>query len=280
MQPRENSERDVESHSIEVSGQESVTLAAEVVGQGQAFVWSHALMGSMAQDLNGGVLAWRELTDIARVIRYDARGHGCSQSAGTPEDYAWESQAQNLWEVVASFTDEQVILGGASMGSGISLHAASRNPERVKGLVLVIPPRVWEWREGKASGYRFTSKLLAFSRGLPLRMLGRIPFPASDTSFRKNIRGVMAADLAKADYRGLAGAMRGAALSDFPARETLAKLKIPTLILAWTEDDIHPVAVAEELHRVLPNSVLELATEEGGPYIWPEKVRKFIESLD
>jgi pimeloyl-ACP methyl ester carboxylesterase len=273
-------EVDIQELRLQVSGSETADLAVESAGEGSPFVWSHALLGSMAQDLDGGVLAWRELTDLARVIRYDARGHGRSQSAGTAEDYSWRNQAQSLWEVIDQLTDDDVILGGASMGCGISLHAACQAPERVKGLVLVIPPRVWGWREGKAAGYRFTSKLLGFSRGLPLRLLGCIPFPPSDTSFRKNVRGVMAADLAKADYRGLAGAMRGAALSDFPEREALAKLKIPALILAWPEDDIHPVAVAEELHCVLSNSVLELAVEEEDPYTWPEKVRGFIKSLE
>jgi hypothetical protein len=34
--------------------------------------------------------------------------------------------------------------------------------------------------------------------------------------------------------------MRGAALSDFPAREALARLEIPALILAWPDDSTHP----------------------------------------
>lgn len=269
----------VKSYSIDVAGEKGVSLAAEVVGQGKTYVWSHALLGSMAQDLNGGVLAWRDLTDIAQVIRYDARGHGCSQSAGTPEDYAWHRQAHSLWEVVNSFTDERVILGGASMGSGISLHAACQYPERVRGLVLVIPPRAWEWREGRASGYRMSSKLLTFSRGLPLRLLGQLPFPSGEASFRKNVRGVMAQDLARANYRGLAGAMAGAALSDYPSKEDLAKLQVPALILAWPDDSIHPIAVAEELDRLLPISSLEVAAREDDPYAWPERVRAFMASL-
>ena len=267
-----------EASRVRVSGSSSALLAAEVVGEGIPLVWSHALLGSMAQDLDGGVLAWRDLVDIARIIRFDARGHGQSECQGTPDDYAWANQARSLWEVVGQFTGERVVLGGASMGSGVSLHAACMRPERVKGLVLVIPPRAWEWREGKAGGYRITANIVKYSRGLPFKLLGKMSFPTG-SSFRKNARGVIARDLATANPAGVVGAMRGAALSDFPAREALAALDVPTLILAWPDDATHPLAVAEDLHRVLPDSRLEIAAREEDPYAWPELVREFLESL-
>ena len=284
MNPESGASSDVglqlpENHSIQISGRQPAVLAAEVIGTGTPFLWSHALMGSMAQDLDGGVLAWRDLTDIARVIRFDARGHGRSDSAGAPEDYTWGSQAHSLWQVVDYFSEKRVVLGGASMGSAVSLHAASLYPERVKGLVLVIPPRAWEWREGKAGGYRLTADIVKYTRGLPFRLLGRIPF-STGSGFRRNARGAMARDLAGADYRGIVGAMRGAAMSDFPARETVSALAIPTLILAWPDDATHPLGVAEELHRVLPDSHLEIAVREEDPYSWPETVRDFILSLN
>jgi pimeloyl-ACP methyl ester carboxylesterase len=267
-----------ERHRIRVSGSRPATLNAEVFGSGVPFLWSHALLGSMAQDLDGGVLAWRDIADIARVMRCDARGHGRSDSAGLPDDFTWSRQARSLWEVVDHFSQERVVLGGASMGSAVSLHAACLHPERVKALILVIPPRAWEWREGRAGGYRVTANIVNCTRGLPFRLLGRIPF-STGSSFRGNARGVMARDLATVDYRGLVGAMRGAALSDFPSREALSALTIPTLILAWPDDAIHPLAVAEDLHRVLPDSRLEIAAREEDPYAWPELVREFLESL-
>ena len=268
-----------ELHRIRVTGKCTADLAAEVTGQGWPFLWSHALLGSMAQDLDGGVLAWRDLTDICRVIRFDARGHGQSDSPGEREDYTWANQAHSLWEIADQVSDGQVILGGASMGSAVALHAACMYPERVKGLVVVIPPRAWKWREGKARGYRITANVVQYTRGLPFRLLGRIPFKQGD-SFRKNTRGVMARDLATVNPAGVAGAMRGAAISDFPPREALAALKMPALILAWPDDDTHPLAVAEELDRILPCSRLEVTRGEGEPYAWPDTVREFIQSLE
>lgn len=267
-----------ENQRIQVAGCCTAELAAEVIGEGVSYLWSHALLGSMAQDLDGGVLAWRDLIDLCRVIRFDARGHGRSGTSGDPQDYRWDNQARSLWEVADHFTDDRIILGGASMGSAVSLHAACQRPDRVKGLVLVIPPRAWEWREGKAGGYRITANVVKYTRGLPFRLLGRVPFRQSE-SFRRNARGVMARDLAQVRPEGVVGAMRGAALSDFPAREALARLEIPALILSWPDDSTHPLVVAEELNRILPNSRLEVARRESDPYAWSGRVRDFIRSL-
>jgi pimeloyl-ACP methyl ester carboxylesterase len=73
--------------------------------------------------------------------------------------------------------------------------------------------------------------------------------------------------------------MGGAALSDLPPLDTLEKLTMPTLILAWPDDDTHPLAVAEQLHKTLPNSQLQVMEKSDDPYRWPQQVREFITSL-
>ena len=60
-----------------------------------------------------------------QVLRYDARGHGESSGTDTPIDYQWHEQANDLWAIAdACAPGRQVILGGASMGAAVSLHAA------------------------------------------------------------------------------------------------------------------------------------------------------------
>jgi pimeloyl-ACP methyl ester carboxylesterase len=265
---------------VKVSGRENVRLATEVMGSGQDFVWGHSLLGSMAQDEDGGVFSWRELTDIARVIRYDARGHGLSGSAGEPEDFRWDNLARTMWQVVDSFGAVQVVLGGASMGCATSLHAACQRPEQVKGLVLVIPPTAWQLREKMKRNYRIAANIVKLSRGLPFRLLGLVKPRQGRDDFQKNMLSTMAGHLVKVDYRGVVGAMRGAALSDLPPRSELAKLDMPVLILAWPDDVAHPLAVAEELNSILPNSQLQVLREPGDPYHWPELLRQFFTSLN
>ena len=263
---------------VEARGGQSVALATESVGCGQPFVWGHSLMGSMAQDFAGGVLAWRELADVAQVIRFDARGHGQSGSEGEPQDYRWDNLARNMWQVADSYTEEKVILGGASMGSAAALYAACQRPEQVKGLVLVIPPTAWELRRRMKRNYRVMARIVELTCGLPLRLLRFIPDAKEGDSFHQKMLATLAGELPGANPRGVAGALRGASLSDLPSLEELEKLSMPVLILAWPDDTVHPLSVAEQLHSRLQNSQLEVAQHPDDPYRWPKLVRDFISS--
>ena len=165
------------------------------------------------------------------------------------------------------------------MGCATALHAACQRPERVRALVLVTPPTAWQWREKRKRGYRVTANVVKFTRGLPLRLLGLLRIKRS-ADFRKNMLSVMADHLAGVKPEGVVGALRGASLSDFPPRQELARLDMPVLILAWPGDATHPLAVAEALHKTLPNAQLEVMTHPSDPYRWPQLVRTFMTSLD
>jgi pimeloyl-ACP methyl ester carboxylesterase len=264
---------------VEVSGTVGSTLATETTGSGVPFVWSHALLGSMAQDRDGGVLAWNGLTDIAKVVRFDARGHGKSGVEGTSQDYSWEQQAQNMWQVIEHHGLQEVVLGGASMGAATSLHAAVQQPERVKGLVLVIPPTAWSSRTKMKRNYGFMASFVNGTFALPVRLLKFLPKADKQAGFQNVMMSVVAQHAAKMSRLGIVGAFRGAALSDLPSVEDLSKLTKPVLILAWTGDKTHPMEVAETLRDTLPNATLEVASHPDDPYQWPASVRNFISSL-
>ena len=91
---------------------------------------------------------------------------------------------------------------------------------------------------------------------------------------------VMAKHLAGVKRKGVVGAMRGASLSDLPPQNELEQLTMPVLILAWPDDETHPLAVAEKLHDILPNSQLEVIEQADDPYQWPQLVREFVTSLN
>lgn len=268
-----------QTKAVIVGGSQKAALATESLGQGPVFVWGHALMSNMAQDLEGEVLAWRELSDIAQIIRYDARGHGESECTGVAEDYAWKSLGENMWQVTDSYSTEKVVLGGASMGCATSLYAACQRPEQVRGLVLVIPPTAWESRAKMQRNYRIIARIVSLSRGIPFKVLKLLRLKASPDNFQKNLALILVKHLARSNYRGVVGAMQGAALSDLPPRKELEKLTMPALILAWPDDGAHPLAVAESLRDTLPNAQLEVMKNGSDPYHWPKLVRQFITSL-
>src|SRR3954465_10962963 len=80
------------------------------------------------------------------VLAYDARGHGASDPAPSPEAYTYEELAGDLLAVLDEAGMERAVLAGASMGAHTAVRVALEHPERVAGLVVVTPaydPQDW-----------------------------------------------------------------------------------------------------------------------------------------
>jgi len=256
------------------------TLAVSVGrGRGVPFVWGHALQCSMRADEASGVFDWSGLAPAARVIRYDARAHGESCSERDPLGCAWESLARDMWRVADDCGAARPVLGGASMGCATAVWAAMQHPRRVAGLVLVIPPTAWELRPRQVRSYLMMARLV--------RIAGRLPFRAASAILGERVSGSPLQAIAREVIRGLAtrdprnveAAFRGAALSDLPPIEQCARLRMPTLILAWRNDPAHPVSVATRLADAMPNARLEVAEGDIEVRRWPESVKNFISSV-
>ena len=133
------------------------------------------------------------------------------------------------------------------MGCATALHAAVTAPERVLGLVLVIPPTGWEARADQADVYEQGARVVEASGVEPLIRSGAAMPPPDPFVDDPDHRAHRAAGLRSWDPQRLAHAMRGATRAQLPDREQIAEITCPTLILAWTGDAVHPVATAEEL---------------------------------
>lgn len=257
-------------------------LAVQTHGEGIPFVWSHTLLGSMAQDEAGGVFAWSELADIARVIRFDAVGHGLSDASDNPDDHTWEQRAADMWKVADEIAGaEPVVLGGASMGAATALHAACDHPGRVKALVLAIPPSAWEARARQVRLYRGLSRCIDWMGAGPFKFLQgvarmRVP-PKSD--FRQTLERNTAVHFRTDDPGSMNAALQGAASSDLPPAAELEALSMPTLILAWPGDTTHPLSTAKQLASLLPDATLLIADDNAAPFDWTAQVREFLEAL-
>jgi hypothetical protein len=80
------------------------------------------------------------------------------------------------------------------------------------------------------------------------------------------------------DPKVLPQVLRSVKLCDLPAREQIRTLFVPVLILAWVEDAAHPLATAEELDMLLPESQLVIAAGIKDAQGWPERIREFVRS--
>src|SRR4051794_41377864 len=74
-----------------------------------------------------------------RVIAYDARGHGRSGPAPSPDAYRYADLAGDLEAVLDAAGVERAVLAGASMGAHTLIRFALERPERAAALVIATP---------------------------------------------------------------------------------------------------------------------------------------------
>lgn len=239
----------------------------------------HGLTSSRARDEVLG-LDFTVGMDGVRALRYDAPGHGESVISGpcAPEDFAWSRLADVLLEMldgVFSFSDAnsqppQVVGIGQSMGTATLLTAASAHPERFSGLILAIPPTIWELRQAQTEQYRRFADLVE-NHGMAMfrEAANSSPLPPAIDPERPETDPDVALDV-------LPTLFRGAAMTDLPEPSAFEQLDVPVLILGWAEDPSHPVWSAETLHGVLPNSELEIAETPEDVRKWPARMDEFI----
>jgi pimeloyl-ACP methyl ester carboxylesterase len=247
-------------------------LAIQRRGSGRAFFWGHGLTSSSAQEDQTGLRLWDRLRDGWEVIRVDARGHGASSVGTDPQAYRWSELAADVLALADALGHARFAIGGASMGAAIALHAAAAAPERVAALVLMCPPTAWATRPAQAIRYRASADLAEREGLAALAAIeaSQPPIPI--------FRGLFdPAEMARARYvdreaSAIAAILRGAAASDFPPAEAVARLRQPTLLLAWEGDDGHPLSTAERLAELIPGAKLSVAKRLADLADWPKQV--------
>lgn len=246
-------------------------LDVSVTGEGPPVVVLHGLTGSRANDQAVGTDWPSALSDSHRVIAYDARGHGASNGRPQPVDYDWRNLATDLFTVLAATGVKEPVDGiGASMGTATLLHAAVREPDRFRRLVLTIPPTAWETRAAQADGYRQAADL-AETYGVRrlIAMNALQPVPPACAGL------VMPAPAIAEDL--LPSVMRGAATTDLPAPEVISRLTQPVLILAWTDDPGHPLSTTQALTDLLDDVTVSVAATPEQRAAWPQIARDFLD---
>jgi pimeloyl-ACP methyl ester carboxylesterase len=183
-----------------------------------------------------------------RVYLPDLPGYGRSEQ---PADFSYSVPDEA--EAVVGFLDalglKQVDLGGWSMGGAIVQHVAARHPERVRRLMLfdaaglyVVP--TWDVRLFTPTSAADLDQLDALLMPNPPKVP---PFIARDI-----LR--LSAKNAWVIYRALNTMLAGRDATD----KLLPGFRMPVLIVWGAEDRILPESEAETMHRLVPQSELEV----------------------
>lgn len=245
-------------------------------GYGQPFFWMHGMLNSVESDSVYSLVDFSEIAKHTELIRYDA----CDKAVDG--DYSWNGLVTELRGIIESQKCERAILGGVSMGSGTALYTAIRHPEIVKALVLVTPPPAWEVRVATQALYEKIA-LKARPDHLPdflKRIIQRNQDPPE--FFEQQFPGTrqklfeLRMSFHPAYYYAI---YHGGAISDFPLREELKQVKVPTLIIADPNDPGHPIDVAKEMNELIPNSRLVQVSGFEDYLQLQETVSYFIKSI-
>lgn len=255
----------------------NVRLSLTVIGKGISFIWSHGILGSQNYEIEEGIFNWEHLSDSTTLIRYDVRGHGTSQATFLPEDYTWNNLALDLLGIADALGIEHFIVGGTSMGCGTALYAALLAPKRVDGLILANLPTAWELRTPQSKIYHeYVRKIENDGIDSIINILYNKPIAPFLSQNIPNIREIKRKHYNRINRKAIKYVFLGAAMSDLPGKEVLKSLKTQTQILSWVDDPGHPVSIAEEVNKLLPNSELHIATNYRDLNNWIGATRNFI----
>lgn len=254
-----------------------VEVATEVSGEGPDLIWGHGLSMNRASDAAMGLLEWQQIP--VTVVRYDARGHGESESTPDLAAYGWSELAQDQLALADALGIDTYVAAGASMGCGTALHAAVLGEGRVQALVLAIPPTAWETRAAQAEQWELAAAVIE-TAGIEAVIAARAELDPPDPYVGDERRREQQAAATRAwDPERLALVMRGATRANLPDRAEIAGIEVPALILAWTGDPVHPVSTAEELHALLPDSELHVASTRSDLSRWTALTADFLQRV-
>jgi pimeloyl-ACP methyl ester carboxylesterase len=225
-------------------------LVYDDYGEGdRVVVYLHGLL--IDSDLNRGI-AQALAAGGNRVILLDLVGHGRSDKPEHASAYRIDTYADQVFALADELRIERPVLGGMSLGANVSLFAASRRPDRVRGLVLEMP--VLEWAV-PPSALLFASLLLLLHYGhTPARWLTSLvrSIPSTPSAF---VNGLLHGAALPPEV--MAAILHGVLVGPVaPTYEERAAIDVPALVLAHRNDLIHPFDDAAKLAAELPRAQL------------------------
>ncbi len=244
-------------------------LAGQIAGWGPTIVLLHGLTATRRYVVQGS----RHLERHGhRVVAYDARGHGESSPASSPESYEYRDLIGDLERLLDDLELERVVLAGSSMGAATALAFALGHPDRVAALVQITP-------SSRGAPNADADELAAWDRlARGLREGGVEGFldawdPPVEERWRES---VMTATRQRLEAHRHLGAVADA-IEVVPRSaawdgglDALRSLPTPTLVVGSRDesDPGHSLAVAQAYAEAIPH--VELAVEEDGeaPLAW------------
>ena len=268
---------------------DNIHMHYEVHGVGEPLFLHHGLTSSSQ--------AWHQhlhwLTEKYRVIIHDARGHGLTTAPTGDEHYSWETFADDWNRLMEQLGIERAIVGGLSMGGGVSHTFALKYPQKVKALVLcdsagtgVRNPAAQVSREEMdrqvAAREHIVRNYGVVENAYRSIAAGTAPKPVIEDPEHHELDYLQR--MAMFSVNGSIHASRFVMRTIVPGIERTGELTMPALVIVGEEDGL--LTAAEWLRDTIPNRRYALLTGVGHgtsrykPEAWRQAVQGFLGDLD
>lgn len=207
------------------------------------------LINSLGTDLRMWDPQMESLTAHFRVVRYDCRGHGASDTSIGPTTI--DRLGADLIALLDHLNLERAHLCGLSLGGLTALWVAAYHRDRVARAVFANAAArfgtIQSW-EDRMRAVR-VGGMAAIRDGVVGRFLGA-RFRAEHPDVARHI-GEMVEATPPAGYVAVCAALRDADL-----HEVVSRIRAPSLIIAGELDESAPLRQSEELHNSIAGSEL------------------------
>jgi len=240
-------------------------------GEGTPVVLLHGLTATHRYVVHGS----RALERAGhRVLAYDARGHGASDPAPTPDAYGYDELADDLERVMDDHGIERAVLAGASMGAHTLLRFALTRPQRAAGLVVITP--AYDGEEPAQARAEALARWDALADGLRTGgvagFLAAYGDPGVPEAWRDTVMRVLEQRLSRHERpEAVADALQAVPRSrPFGGLQDLAAIDVPTVVVADRDDADpgHPLAVGEAYAAAIRGAELVVEADGESPVAW------------
>ncbi len=223
---------------------DGVKIHYEVAGNGPAVVLSHGYSATAGM--------WRPqvpvLSERYRVITWDMRGHGESDSPDDPALYSEAHSCADIAAILGELGIAKAVIGGLSLGGYTSLAFNVRYPAMVQALMLF----------DTGPGYRNPKARDGWNETAERRAVN------FETKGLDALGG--SAEVRVSTHRsaqGLANAARGM-LAQFDSRiiESLETISVPTLVLVGDRDEPF-LGATDYMANKIPNATKAVVADAG-----------------
>jgi 3-oxoadipate enol-lactonase len=218
--------------------------------------------------VGGGHHAWDAQLPFFAAHGYGAHAWdqpGYGESA-IVEPYDLGQVAAALLRLIDQLDDGPVVLVGHSMGGFVAQEAYARSPGHVKGLALCFTSAAFggggsafakQFVEARVKPLDEGKTMAEIAARLMPTMRGAVSDPAGLALAERIMGGVPPSTYRKAVQM----------LTTFDLREKLARIAVPTLLLAGSDDQVAPAAVMQRMAEKIPSA--EFVLLEGCGHLGP-----------